>query len=101
MSRASKFSTYYNTYKLPGGVGPYYIKQVIFNPPATICFWNDGTKTVTKCSKTDIYSKEAGLSICVLKKLMGSSANELLRTYTSFEKNVVTLSDVRHLINNK
>ena len=25
------------------------IKKVIFNPPATIVFWEDGSKTVVKC----------------------------------------------------
>lgn len=27
------------------------IKNVIFNDPATIVFWKDGTKTVVKCQK--------------------------------------------------
>ena len=34
------------------GANPYYrpeIKNVIFNDPATIVFWTDGTKTVVKC----------------------------------------------------
>ena len=49
-----------------------YIKQVKYNDPATIVFWSDGTKTVTKCCGDDIYSKEAGLAICVMKKLLGT-----------------------------
>ena len=58
---------------------PYYlysntlgIKKVIFHDPATIVFWNDGTKTVVKCSKDDKYSKEAGLAFCIMKKLYGN-----------------------------
>ena len=31
------------------------IKNVIFNPPATIVFWSDGTKTAVKCSEKDIF----------------------------------------------
>ena len=30
------------------------IKNVIFNPPATIVFWKDGTKTIVKCGEHDI-----------------------------------------------
>ena len=26
------------------------VSKIIFNPPATIVFWEDGTKTVVKCS---------------------------------------------------
>lgn len=34
--------------------------NVIFNGPATIVFWNDGTKTVVKCSDGDEYDPESG-----------------------------------------
>lgn len=47
------------------------IKKVIFNNPATIVFWEDGTKTVAKCSKDDTFSEYAGLSMCITKKLLG------------------------------
>ena len=30
------------------------IKDVIFAPPATIVYWSDGSKTVVKCSETDV-----------------------------------------------
>ena len=33
------------------------IKKVIFNDPATIVLWDDGTKTVVKCSEGDTYSE--------------------------------------------
>lgn len=49
------------------------IKKVIFNNPATIVFWEDGTKTVAKCSKDDTFSEYAGLSMCITKKLLGSN----------------------------
>lgn len=48
------------------------IERVIFSNPATIVIWKDGTKTVAKCRKGDTYSKEAGLAICYMKKIMGS-----------------------------
>lgn len=49
--------------------GDYYITNVIFNDPATIVFWSDGTKTVVKCCEDDTFDKEKGLAMAVLKKL--------------------------------
>ena len=49
-----------------------WIKKVLYNNPATVVFWSDDTKTVSKCIGDDTYSKETGLAICVLKKLIGS-----------------------------
>lgn len=37
------------------------IDRVIFNPPATIVLWDDGTKTVVKCSEDDEWDEEKGL----------------------------------------
>lgn len=51
------------------------IKNVIFNDPATIVFWSDGTKTVVKCQKGDTYSKELGLAMCIAKKHFGNKGN--------------------------
>lgn len=57
------------------------IVNVVFNDPATIVFWSDGTKTVVKCQKDkgDVYSKETGLAIAITKKAFGnnSSFNEV------------------------
>ena len=43
------------------------IKKVIFNDPATIVMWNDGTKTVVKCRVGDIFDAEKGIA----KKFIG------------------------------
>lgn len=51
------------------------IKKVIFNNPATIVFWNDGTKTTVKCSERDEYSEEVGLAMCISKKALGNKGN--------------------------
>ena len=51
------------------------IKKVIFNDPATIVLWNDGTKTVVKCQEGDEYSKEKGLALCIAKKHLGNKSN--------------------------
>lgn len=50
-------------------------KEVIFNDPATIVIWSDGTKTVVKCSENDTYNKEVGLAMCVAKKYFGNKGN--------------------------
>ncbi len=41
------------------------IKNVYFNPPATVVLWDDGTKTIVKCQDGDTYSKETGLALCM------------------------------------
>lgn len=43
------------------------IKKVIFNDPATIVFWNDGTKTVVKCGENDTFDPEKGLAMAISK----------------------------------
>lgn len=60
-----------------------YIKDVIYNPPATIIFWVDGTKTVVKCDVEDTYSMETGFLMCVAKKFFGNTGdfNEVLKKW--------------------
>ena len=45
------------------------IKDVIFNPPATIVFWSDGTKTVVKCMEGDTFDKQTGLAMAICKRI--------------------------------
>lgn len=52
------------------------IKNVYFNPPATVVLWDDGTKTVVKCQDGDTYSHETGLALCMAKKAMGNSSRQ-------------------------
>ena len=51
-----------------------HIKNVKFNPPATIVFWTDNTKTVVKCNGED-YDPEKGLAMCICKKVLGDKGN--------------------------
>lgn len=51
------------------------IKNVIFNDPATIVLWEDGSKTVVKCQDGDVYSKETGLAVAIAKKALGNKGN--------------------------
>lgn len=59
------------------------IRQVIFNDPATIVIWADGTKTVVKCQDGDVYSEEVGLAMCFMKKALGNKGNfnEVFKKY--------------------
>ncbi len=50
------------------------VKDVIFNPPATVVLWDDGTKTVSKCSEDDSYEPRLGFLICVAKKYFGNGS---------------------------
>ena len=44
------------------------IKKVIFNPPATVVYWSDGSKTVVKCNIKDNFDPEKGLAMAVAKR---------------------------------
>ena len=56
-------------------IKPIKIKKVIYNNPATIVMWSDGTKTVVKCSARDIYDPEKGLAMAIAKKSFGNKGN--------------------------
>ena len=66
-------------YTLYGGL--YGIKKVIFNDPATIVFWNDGSKTVVK-AHDEVFDPEKGLAMAISKKLLGNKGNY----YNEFKK---------------
>ena len=57
------------------------IKRVIFNPPATIVMWTDGTKTVVKC-ENEAYDPEKGMAMCLAKRFLGNKGNY----YEAFKK---------------
>lgn len=65
------------------------ITKVIFNNPATIVFWNDGSKTVVKCSEDECFDEEKGLAMAISKKALGNQGNY----YNTFEKWLPTLPD--------
>ena len=51
------------------------IKDVIFNEPATIILWADGTKTVVKCQEGEGYDPEKGMAMAISKKALGNKGN--------------------------
>ena len=58
------------------------IKKVIFNDPATIIFWEDGSKTVVKCQPDDKYDKMTGFAMACAKYMFGNEGNY----YEGFKK---------------
>lgn len=58
------------------------IKKVLYKNPATIVFWEDGSKTVVVCQKKDTYDPEKGLAMAILKKINGNTG----RYYNTFKK---------------
>ena len=64
------------------------IEKVIFNDPATIVFWADGTKTVVKCGEGDVYDYQTGLLMCIAKKAFDNKGkfNNILREWIPEEE---------------
>ena len=87
-----------NTTKLPE------IKDVIFNEPATIVMWSDGTKTVVKCQEGEGYDPEKGMAMAISKKALGNKGNycEVFKKWLPEEEEVnddrVSSNDLRKAI---
>lgn len=47
------------------------LDHVIFDGPATIVFWSDGSKTIVKCTDGDVYAYDVGIAMATLKKIFG------------------------------
>lgn len=54
---------------------PLSIVKVIFNDPATIVFWSDGTKTIVKTVNGDKFDHEKGLAMAIVKKSYGNGGS--------------------------
>ena len=54
-------------------------KTVIFHPPATIVYWEDGEKTIVKCMDSDEFSPEVGLAMCLAKYIFGKRYKKWFR----------------------
>lgn len=81
ISPYSMLSNYYvkNSSKTPT------IKDIIFNPPATIVFWSDNTKTVVK-SIDEAYDPEKGIAMAISKKMMGDNKFEYYHIFLHWLK---------------
>lgn len=83
-----------NNYRVPQ------IKDVIYNDPATIVFWMDGTKTVVKCGDYDIYDPEKGLAMAIAKKTLGNQGN-YYETFKSWLPEEDELDTIQQFIDEK
>lgn len=64
------------------------IHKVIFNDPATVVLWSDGTKTVVKCGPEDSFDMEKGLAMAIVKKMAGNDNrfHKVFKQYTKKKK---------------
>ena len=71
------------------------ITKVVFNDPATIVFWRDGSKTVVKCDPEDKFDPEKGLAMACTKKLFGNKGyyNDIFRKWLPEEEDVPSLCE--------
>lgn len=76
------------------------IRKVIFNDPATIVLWSDGTKTVVKCGPEDTFDMEKGLAMAIVKKMAGNNNrfHKVFKQYTKKKKkepgSIGSISDI-------
>ena len=88
---------------IEGGVAKtVYIKQALYNKPAVVVWWSDGTQTRTKVRGADEYNLESGLIYCILKKISpNTNLDNLCADWTPSQLNMdmqgmyVTMKDVR------
>lgn len=65
-------------------------KKIIFNGPATIVFWKDGTKTVVKAENEE-FDPEKGVAMAYLKKFLGNKGN-----YFNTIKKAIKMAEVEN-----
>lgn len=61
-------------------------KKYIINKNATICFWNDGTKTVSKRHEYDEFDKEIGFLFCCYQHYMKNWSRNKRKKFISWFK---------------
>lgn len=73
--RIRRHGAYQNYKKGTAALHAASIKNVIFNPPATVVYWSDGIKTVVKCSVNDKFDPEKGLAMAIAKRCANNSGS--------------------------
>lgn len=82
-------------------VSKVHITKVLYNNPATVVWWSDGTVTRNICPDDALYNPDTGLAFCWLKKMFnGDDIAKLFHDWAMPDgedgKNViVSLKDVR------
>ena len=57
------------------------IQKVIFNEPATIILWSDGSKTIVKCAEDEVFNAEKGLAMAICKKILGDDFKKVFKEH--------------------
>lgn len=67
------------------------IERIIFNDPATIVKWSDGTKTIVKVCEGDTFDYIQGVQQAIIKKMFGSNRKikKLIREKSNASKIIV------------
>lgn len=62
------------------------IDKVIFNEPATIILWDDGSKTVVKCTDGEEYDPATGFAMAYVKKAYGNTGRIFRACQKDYDK---------------
>lgn len=73
-----------NMFIMPLGIPT--IDKVIFNEPATIILWDDGSKTVVKCTDGEEYDPAIGFAMAYVKKLYGNTGRIFRACQKDYDK---------------
>jgi hypothetical protein len=66
---------------------PLAITNVIFNPPATIVFWSDKSKTVVKCdTNLEAYDPEKGIAMAISRKMLADNKRDYYNVFKHWLK---------------
>lgn len=78
------------------------IKDVIFNPPATIVLWKDGTKTVVKEQDGYEFNPWVGMAMACSKKMLGNKGNyfEVFKKYCEPYEEKMKKEEALHIMLN-
>lgn len=79
---SAEYYKFSKSYKIPE------VREIRYNGPATIVFWEDNTKTVVKMQPGELYyDPDKAFAMAVCKKLFGNKFNRhLTKAQKSFDK---------------
>ena len=66
------------------------IKDVMFRDPATIVWFEDGSKTVAVAGHGDVYDKEIGLAVCMLKRVLSNKEYRAIMDKWCYDRKVLS-----------
>ena len=61
-------------------------RKWVINGPATILFWEDGTKTIVKCNQDDEFDAQKGYLMAFFEKITGMSKHQIAKLMDEIKK---------------